>query len=78
MSSAGRFITPRQLWWFIGTADEPTALDVCRRETCEPAPGVPSQGVVVYDALFAWARHAAEDPHNRPARTAKTTIERTA
>jgi len=30
--------------------------------------GLLSQGFVVYDALFAWARHAADERHNWPAK----------
>jgi len=28
------------------------------------------RGFMVYDALFAWARHAAEERHNWPAKAA--------
>jgi hypothetical protein len=60
MSSASHFITiPRQFCRLIGSADAPTVIDVCRRQPRESAPGVPGQGVVAYDALFARARHAA-------------------
>jgi rhodanese-related sulfurtransferase len=30
--------------------------------------GLLSQGFVIYDALFAWARHAADERHNWPAK----------
>jgi hypothetical protein len=60
MSSASFFLSPRQLWSRIGTADVPTILDVRR------------QGFVVYDALFAWARHAADERHNWSARKTET------
>jgi rhodanese-related sulfurtransferase len=32
--------------------------------------GMIARGFVIYDALFAWARHAAEERHNWPARAA--------
>ncbi len=59
MSSASYFITPQQLWSRIGTADAPAILDH----------GLLERGFVVYDALFAWARHAADERHNWPAKT---------
>jgi hypothetical protein len=32
--------------------------------------GMIERGFMVYDALFAWARHAAEERHNWPAKAA--------
>jgi hypothetical protein len=62
MSSASYFITPQQLWSRIGTADAPMILGLSAR-AADDDHGLLQRGFVVYDALFAWARH------NWPART---------
>jgi hypothetical protein len=71
MSSASYFITPQQLWSRIGTADAPAILDCRRRAIYDEGQdhGLLERGFVVYDALFAWARHAADERHNWPAKT---------
>jgi hypothetical protein len=66
MSSASYFITPQQLWSRIGTADAPMILDCRRRAIYDEG-----QGVIPFDALFAWARHAADERHNWPAKKAE-------
>ena len=55
MSSASYCITPQQLWSRIGTADAPMILDLRRR--------------AIYDALFAWLRHTADERQSWPAKT---------
>jgi hypothetical protein len=71
MSSASYFITPQQLWSRIGTADAPMIPDCRRRASYDAGQdhGLLGRGFVVYDALFAWARNAADERHNWPAKT---------
>ena len=56
MSSASYFVTPRQLWSMIGTAQPPVILDLRRRNI--------SRGRV------AWLPRAAEERHDWSARAA--------
>jgi len=84
MSSASYFVSPQQLWSQIGTAQAPVVLDCGRRAAAglhaislglsalagDDDHGLLERGFMVYDALFAWARHAAEERHNWPAKAA--------
>ena len=70
MSSASYFITPQQLWSRIGTADAPMILGPSAL-AADDDHGLLERGFVVYDALFAWARHAADERHNWPTKTAE-------
>jgi hypothetical protein len=69
-------ISPNDLWSLIGSPAAPQIIDVRRRQSYDAAGGVlPAamwrrQGFIVYDALFAWLRFAAEERHNLPAKVA--------
>jgi hypothetical protein len=66
---ASYLVSSNELWFRIGTAQAPVILDVRRRDH-----GLIERGFMVYDALLAWLRHAAEERHNWP----KTTQDRAA
>jgi hypothetical protein len=78
MLAASFFISPHDLWALLGSAAAPQIVDVCRRDVLESSPalagdddhGMLRQGFIVYDALFAWLRFAAEERHNWPAKAA--------
>ena len=68
MSSASDFLSPKQLWSSIGAARAP-ALRLSALAG-DDGLGLLPHGFMVYDALFAWLRHAADERHNWPAKAA--------
>jgi hypothetical protein len=70
VSSASYFVSPQQLWSRIGIAQAPVIFDCDRRSARDDDHGLLERCFMVYDALLAWSRHAAEERHNWPAKAA--------
>ena len=83
MLAASFSISPQDLWTLIGSAQAPQIVDVRRRGVHDAAVslglsalagdddhGLLQHGFMVYDALFAWLRFAAQERHNWPAKAA--------
>jgi len=83
MLAASFSISPQALWTLIGSAQAPQIVDVRRRGVHDTAVslglsalagdddhGLPRHGFMVYDALFAWLRFAAQERRNWLAKAA--------
>ena len=63
-SSAVTSIAPDALYQVLGGPHCPLIIDVRKAAAFDGDHAMLAQGIAVYDALYAWCRHARDEHHN--------------